>query len=469
VAAVGVEGRGGERDVLLGPGEAQRVDARVAEHGVEREGEGLVEIVLLARGVERHRQGVRGDDLVVLRRGLAQPAHAPAVVLVDLVVESHERVPDPRLAHRCGVQVGPGRDRDVLRQVLDHALQAHEEVRLVLDHRAAEREAVLLELGVGLLQVVLLREVVLLGQRGVLDERESAAAEAVGPALRDRVDDRAGGAPELGVVLVGQYLELLDRLERRPRLGPGALADHVVVVVPAVEQVVVVAGILAVDAHGVGAKRLRRDVGDDARQQADEPDVVAVDRGQVGELAVVDVSADLLRGDVDDRRLRRHRQLLAHSADLQAHVDRGRLADLEPDVALADALEARELRGELVGSGQDAGQVVASVAGRTGLAEDAAPLVLDDDRHSGQRCPLLIRHAPAQLGRALLGEGARGGKARDEGEERTGDRLDPHRRILPSFGAPHEGASDCSDEERGHAPSRRQARAASTRPCVLGC
>ena len=103
----------------------------------------------------------------------------------------------------------------------------------------------------------------------------------VGAGLGHRVHDRAGGAAELGVELVGDDLELLDRLDRRPRLHPRALPDHVVVVVAAVDRVVVVARILAVDADRVAAERLGADRRDDAREQADEADEVAVDARQL--------------------------------------------------------------------------------------------------------------------------------------------------------------------------------------------
>ena len=110
-----------------------------------------------------------------------------------------------------------------------------------------------------------------------------AAAQVVGARLRHSVDHRAGRPPELGVELVGDDLELLDRLDRRPRLHPGALPDDVVVVVAAVDRVVVVSRILAVDADRVAAERLGADRGDDARKQPDEADEVAVDARQLDE------------------------------------------------------------------------------------------------------------------------------------------------------------------------------------------
>ena len=94
VAAVPVEARVAERHVLLRPGEAQRIDAGVAEHRVERPDDRLIDVGLFARGIERH----RADDLVVLRRGFTQPADAPRVIVGQLLVGTDdERIERRRL------------------------------------------------------------------------------------------------------------------------------------------------------------------------------------------------------------------------------------------------------------------------------------------------------------------------------------------------------------------------------------
>ena len=55
----------------------------------------LIDVVFLARRVERHGlPAAMRDDLVALRRRLAQPAHAPGVVRVELLVEADDGVPD---------------------------------------------------------------------------------------------------------------------------------------------------------------------------------------------------------------------------------------------------------------------------------------------------------------------------------------------------------------------------------------
>ena len=103
--------------------------------------------------------------------------------------------------------------------------------------RSANRAAELLALRVGLGKVALLREVILRRPVRVLSKSERTAVEDIGSRLGDRIDDRARGAAELRVELIGDDLELLDGLDGRPRLRPGALADDVVVVVAAVQHV----------------------------------------------------------------------------------------------------------------------------------------------------------------------------------------------------------------------------------------
>ena len=99
--------------------------------------------------------------------------------------------------------------------------------------------------------------------------------------------------------------------------------------------------------------------GDDARQQADEADEVAVDRRQIGELARGDVAADFLRRDVDDRRLGADVHHFLDRPHFQRQIERRRLADLELD-GLLHRLEARERGGHFIWPRHDAADEVAS-------------------------------------------------------------------------------------------------------------
>src|SRR4051812_7232170 len=108
-------------------------------------------------------------------------------------------------------------------------------MQLVPDDRSADRAAPALILRVGLRQPFLLREEVLGRQTAILEEPEGASPKIVRARFGDGVDHRSGGAAVLRIVLPGNDLELLDRLDRRARLRACALPDHVVVVVAAIE------------------------------------------------------------------------------------------------------------------------------------------------------------------------------------------------------------------------------------------
>src|SRR5262249_15013837 len=86
---------------------------------------------------------------------------------------------------------------------------------------------------------------------------EDNAPERIRALFRDGVDDRAGRTAELGVVLIRQDLELLNRFERRSRLATDAAAQRIVGVVAAVESDVVALSRLATCNDGVVAELVR--------------------------------------------------------------------------------------------------------------------------------------------------------------------------------------------------------------------
>ena len=193
--------------------------------------------------------------------------------------------------------------------------------------------------GVGLVEIVLVHEEVLGAHRLVRVEQEPGAVEAVGARLGHRVDDGAGGAAELGVVLADQDLRFLHALDRHAHLAAVVLAQVVVVVPGAVDQERVVARV-----HAIGRDRLRsprRQVRhlDDARQQRGEPEPVARDTRQLRQVLGVDVAADLLRRHVDERRLGRHGNRLLERAELERSPGTvvGRADDRPPDRAAGSA------------------------------------------------------------------------------------------------------------------------------------
>ena len=321
------------------------------------------------------------------------------------MVGADDGVPDAVLGRLLVVQVGTTVDHDGVAAVDGEPLEAGEVVHAVLDQRPADDAAPALIAGVGLGQVALLGQEVLGREAAVLEVAEGAAVHHVGPALDHGVDHGARRPSELGVVLAGDDLELLDRLDRRPRLHAGALADDVVVVVAAVDGVVVVARILPVDADRVAAERLGADRGHDAGEQPDEADEVAVDARQVHQGLARDVAADLLRGDVDERRPGAHRQGLLHAAHLHRHVDGGGAADFELQVAPLEGLESLQRGGHLVAARDEAaGDEGAGVAGQR-LAEHPGVLIPDSHGDARQRGARPVEHATANLRRPLLRTG----------------------------------------------------------------
>src|SRR6185503_3565986 len=174
------------------------------------------------------------------------------------------------------VQLGARRERVAAPFRVDQAIEAVEEVRLVLLDRPAERVAAVLLLGMRLVQVALGDEEVALGHLVVGIAAEQRSVEDVAALLRDRVDDRTGGASELGVVLVGQHLELLHRFQRGTHLAAARAAEIVVVVAAAVDREVAAAVAAAADNQRLARKRRRRRRHLDARRQADREHPVLV-------------------------------------------------------------------------------------------------------------------------------------------------------------------------------------------------
>ena len=76
-----------------------------------------------------------------LRRVLAQPAHAPGVVGVDLVIAADDRVPHAVFSVAVALNSGRAGMLMVSPSSIDEPLEAEEEVHLVLDDRAADGAA----------------------------------------------------------------------------------------------------------------------------------------------------------------------------------------------------------------------------------------------------------------------------------------------------------------------------------------
>ena len=427
VLLAGREAVGREPVVLARQRQAQGVDAVGAEHRVDVDRPGVVAIPFLLRGGQRD-GGVVG--LVLLRRPFGDPARAPAGVGADLVIDAVDRVPDARFGDGGVVQVRPRRNLNRAPLVQPHPLDVDEEVDLVLLDRTANRPAELVLLGVGLVEVVLLLEEVLRPQVPVVEELEGAAVELVRAGLDHGVDDRAGGAAELGVELSGEDLELLRRVERHARLGAVVLPQVVVVVPAAVHQVAVVARVDAVGRQRVRSPRRQVRRRHDAGQQAGEVGEVARDARDLGELLGGDVAANLLRRHVDERRLRGDGDGLLDAAELELNVDVHLVADRDRDVAPQEFLEALDLRRDLIAAGRQRGDEPHAVGAAQRLAKRSRVLIGDGDRDPGQGAGLLVGHPPSHLRRAFLCDGRRCGQTPPDDNHRDANANPGHVALL---------------------------------------
>ena len=125
------------------------------------------------------------------------------------------------------------------------------------------------------------------------------------------------------------------------------------------------------------------------------------------------MAADRGRRDVDERRFAGDRQRFGEAADFHRQIERRRLADRERDAAAVERLEAFELRGDAVASGNHLRGEVAALGRAGDLAHDAGFFVGDDDGHARQDAALRVADLAAELCRALLRECWRGRAQQD--------------------------------------------------------
>ena len=118
----------------------------------------------------------------------------------------------PRAHHEVAELLGLDRELLAGAGVLAHALVREEEERAVAPDRPAEAAAEVVLVEIGFLRVVQRLEVGLRAHVVVAVEREAAAAQLVRAAAGHEADRRARVAAELGRRVVGDDLELLDRL-----------------------------------------------------------------------------------------------------------------------------------------------------------------------------------------------------------------------------------------------------------------
>ena len=283
-------------------------------------------------------------------------------------------------------------------------LVVHEEERLVLLDRTAQGPAELLEVEGRLLGARVL-EVAAGVERLVAKEVEGAAAHRVGSGLEGRVDDGPAGASELGRVVAGLDLELLDGVHVRVERG---LAAVVAVVVDAVKEVVVLAPARPVHHEGrVHVAVAPLGGADDAARQGGELDVVPAVQGQIHDLPRVDHLAEAGRLGLDEGSVAGDDDGFLDVTRHQLEVEAQAVLDPHHDAFARLLLEADELDAYRVGPDPERRCHV-------------VPRGVGDQRHDGVRRGLAHAHACAGHDRpALVAHGAEDGARVDLGLGRS--------------------------------------------------
>ena len=376
-------------------------------------------VELIGRVVRGRRVGVRRGpfDHRPIGVGDGKAVGGDAVLRNDV---ARERLAGPWIADDGGprrevaVQLRQGRHgspRRVLLAIERLDLDTAEEEQAILEQRAAERAAVVVEVQLALDVVAVgipCREVVRLVERFVAEGIEDAAAEPVRAALGHDVDRGAGVAPLVGGEVRRLDGDLLDEVD--PDVVDHAAVRPRVEVEAAVDGQVVAVAAIAVD-HGPA----RAEAGGDrhlvvvelhgAGNERGQLEIVAARQRRVLDLRAVDDARDLSGGAVDGLAgYRCHFDGLGQAADRQREVSGHAAVGDHREAALLGLAEAFELRGDLVAANRKVGDGV-SAGGRGDIRPlDASLGVRDGDRHARQHAAGGIAHRSGDLSGVGLGQ-----------------------------------------------------------------
>ncbi len=305
-------------------------------------------------------------------------------------------------------------------------LAIHEKKRLVLLDRPANRAA-------KLVQVELLRrggKVALGIEIGIAHKLEERAVNVVGSRFGGDQHGRTGTRSVFGGVGVGQYLELLNVIDR----GKDAdAARGQFVVVDAVQQPVRAVGTRAAHRqrertarrHLAVAARGEKAVGVGLRRRARR------ERGELHEVAAIQRKLrHLLRGDDLAQRWigRLNRDRVAgngHCRDDRSGHDRKvefpGFIDLEPQIFGFSTLKSARVHAHVVGADRKQRyQVVARTVGLP-VPRKAGRLRSSDNRRSRDNRPGFIKDVPGETSRALRMRYQRNDKCEREKNEKAAD------------------------------------------------
>ena len=349
------EGLGAGGQLLADAADANHVRDAVVQDRCVGAADQMIPVVLPLLCVERRVVGV--ESFAPRRSGLEHPPHVDEVAVVDLHVSAAEIVTGPDLEgpdeiarewrRRCGKPLLPS---DILAVLFHREI----EVGAVLDDRAAKREAGLQGALVWLRRAVW-QEVAAAVEPLVAKVGVDAAAERVGSAPRDHVDDGAGAAAILGAVLVGQHLILLDVVQHHAYLRALTAAQAVVVVVHAVDQVDVLLRRRAISHDLTALEGGGRGVGRHAGNELRERREVAEVRRHILDLPAGQAAADLVAGLLHERRLPRDQHGFLEPGHLHLHFERDHRSRGEDDVGLFDGAEPRHLHHQREHTGLEVG------------------------------------------------------------------------------------------------------------------
>ena len=202
--------------------------------------------------------------------------------------------------------------------------------------------------------------------------------ELLGARLGHDVDLRPGTLPELRRVVVGLDLELLQRVDT------GAHADSVVEGVGvgrAVDLECVLVGPQAVRREAVGASAASLCTRGNARHQKGELGKVPAVERQRQNLLRVQYGSQRGGLALDQRSLARDRDAVGHLADFHLHFDTNVLIHLEGQTFVLYFLETLKLKGQIVLSRRQTGQIVFTLIIGNALAAEACGFV--HRRHTG--------------------------------------------------------------------------------------
>ena len=281
------------------PSEAKHIGAPVTEDAGQGEiGDG-VPVALEFDGVYRLLIGV--EFLALRRRGFQHPAAAEEVVGVDLHIPSRVEVVGADFEKALKIfRQGGGLGRKPLdaADVFVVPLVIEVEVGLVLHDGTADAKARLLRilrrLGFTCLEERAARVELIVPKVGV-----GSARKIIGPGARDHVDDRPLASPELRRVLGGQHLELRNRVQNDPYLGPLASPEPVVVVVSPVEQIHVAPGGRSVGTDLATFERRSGGTGGHARKQHSEGREISVIGRELLDGPLAERASQLVTGHLD--------------------------------------------------------------------------------------------------------------------------------------------------------------------------